>query len=217
MGRRFWVMVAVFLLSQSLLAKDIVVGVELVPKRNHALVFTPIVLPDLFSAKMAYEYRVHDHVNLVFPLEAKWMDYGGAIEMIGGWAGKPAGFLKKFYDEDELFTIGWNFNFSQLKISSGIGVKYFPLSDSMSSAFFINSFFMVGYEHFYDYNAEKPSDSAVFTGVLTFGYRWVMGNRFMLGFEGGGEYTWHTNPIEVLPVLINGFMPILQFSLGFTI
>lgn len=217
MGKRhFWLALA-FFAGQSLIAKDIVVGIEHVPKRNYAVLFSPVVLPDLFSAKAAFEYRVHDKFNLVFPVEAKWMDYKKAIDLIGRWSDAPPNMLDMIQNENNKARLAWKFDFLQFKISAGVGAKYFPFSQAMTDAFFIKSLAMAGYEHFYSYGEKEKVDDAVFTGVLTLGYMWVYNSGFAFGFEGGGEYTWHTNPIKGLPMLINGFMPILQFSLGFTI
>jgi hypothetical protein len=216
MGKRhLWALMA--LLSQSLLSKDIVVGVDFVPKREFAVLFTPVVVPDLLSAKAAFEYRLHDKVNLVIPVEAKWMDYRRTIKTVGGWFGAQNNIPESWYDDNSILRSGWNIDLMQLKISSGLGIKYFPFSQSMSNAFYLKTLAMAGYENIYAYDKEGNVDSLVLTGVLTAGYNWVKNNRFTFGFEAGAEYTYHTNPIEEMPILLEGFMPMLQFNLGFTI
>ncbi len=208
--KRFWVLLA-FLLSSTLLAKDIVVGVDYVPKRQFALIFTPVVLPDLISAKAAFEVRLHDKINLIIPVESKWMDYRGLVNAFAG-----DGALQSYYQNPSM-KLKWNFDIMQFKIASGLGVKYFPFSESMTNAFFIKTLGMVGFEYFNVYEAEKEINSAVLTGVLTTGYNWVKNNRFTFGLEAGVEYNWHTNAFKDIPALVSGFLPILQFSLGFTI
>jgi hypothetical protein len=76
---------------------------------------------------------------------------------------------------------------------------------------------MAGFERLHAYHAEGRRDGAVFTEVMTIGYSWVKKNRFTFGFEAGQEYTLHTNPIKDMPILLDGLMPFLQFSVGFTI
>jgi hypothetical protein len=215
--RRIFLVVVLALASQSLFCKEILVGVELVPIRKMAVIFTPIVLPDLISAKFAFEYRLHRQFNLIIPIEAKWMDYHRAIKLGARIFGGDSTLPETLYDKNRQFRIGWNIDFSQLKISAGVGAKWFPFSESMTDAFFVKTLMMVGYERFFAYSAEGRKDAAVFTHVATIGYNWVKGNRFTFGFEAGEEYTWHVNAIKKLPMLIGGLMPILQFSLGFTI
>jgi len=211
-------MLVALVLSSSLLAEDIVVGVNFLPIRKIAVLFTPIVLPDLISVKAAFEYRLHQKFNLVIPLEAKWMDYRAAIK----WAAKAFDAPRQdvpesWYGEDVAIRPLWNIDFSQFKLSTGLGAKWFPFSESMTNAFFLKSTLMVGIERFNAFGAEGIKDDAVFTHVFTLGYNWVKRNGFTLGFELGEEYTWHTSPIKGLPILISGFMPIFQLSLGFTI
>lgn len=207
--KRFSVVLA-FLLSSSVLAKDIVVGVDYVPKRQFALIFTPVVLPDLISAKAAFEVRLHDKINLIIPVESKWMDYRGLVNTFAG-----DGAIQNYYKNPR--KLKWNFDVMQFKIASGLGIKYFPFSESMTNAFFIKTLGMVGFEYFNVYEAEKEINSAVLTGVLTTGYNWVKNNRFTFGLEAGVEYNWHTNAFKDIPALVSGFLPIVQFSLGFTI
>lgn len=214
--RRLFLLWLVIFSSQSLLSREIVVGIEAVPVKKMAILFTPIVLPDLISAKAAFEYRLHKKFNLVIPVEAKWMDYRWAIKWGSSLFGGPSDVPEKWYDKNLLLRVGWNIDMLQFKISSGLGAKWFPFSESMTNAFFVKTLLMAGYEHFNAYGAEGGQDSAVITHVLAMGYNWVKLNRFTFGFEVGEEYTWHTNPIKGIPVLISGLMPIFQFSLGFT-
>ena len=203
------------LLSYSLSAREIVVGVETIPKRNAAFIFTPVVLPDLFSAKVAFEYRIFSKFNLVIPIEAKWMDYRWATRLFDSTNEYP----EMLRTNDNLLSLGWDIDFSQLKVSSGLGVKFFPFSESMVSSFYLKTLFMVGAERFFDYREKGGrKDSAVFTHVLTAGYSWVLGSGFIIGGEFGEEFIYHTNPIKNLPgLIISGFNPIMQFNLGFTI
>lgn len=223
--RRFFLVLMAFMLSHSLLSKEIVVGVERLPERKLAVILTPIVLPDLISAKAAFEYRLHRKFSLVIPVEAKWMDYRAAIKLGARVFNAPRQDVPEaWYEEDARVRPMWNINFAQFKLSTGIGAKWFPFSESMTSGFFVKSTAMVGFERFNDYNADLIKDSAVITSVVTIGYNWVKRNGFTFGFEVGEEYTWHTNPIEGLPplknglpMLISGFMPLFHLSLGFTI
>lgn len=211
--KRIMLAMIVLLGCLNLSAKEIVLGIEPVPIKQVALIFTPIVLPDLITAKMAVEFRLNNKFNLVLPVEAKWMDYRRAIKLVAEDKTAP----ESWYQEDAQFKPGWNIDLYQFKISSGLGVKWFPFSEAMTNAFFVKAMFMGGYERLNAYSAEGRKDSAVLTEVFSIGYNWVKRNRFTFGFEAGQDYTWHTNPIKGMPVLLDGFLPFLQFSLGFTI
>lgn len=215
--RQFFVVFVAVLLCQSLAAREILVGMEMRPVKKMAVIFTPIVIPDLISVKAAFEVRVHRKFNVIIPVEAKWMDYRRAIKLFGSMAGKND-IPEKWYGDDEQVKPQWNIDMFQFKISSGLGVKWFPFSESMTNAFFVKTSMLAGYERLFAYSAEGRRDSAVFTHVATLGYNWVKRNRFTFGFEIGEEYTWHTNPIDKMPtIFISGLMPIFQLSLGFTI
>lgn len=206
------------IVDSSLHAREIVLGIEPVPIKKMALMFTPIVLPDLISAKAAFEYRLSNKFNLVLPIEAKWMDYRKGIKFFAKTFKAERQDLPEFlYREDARVKPLWNIDMAQFKISTGIGAKYFPFSESMTNAFFVKSLILGGFERFNAYQVEGLQNSAVFTHVFTVGYSWVKLNRFTFGFEIGEEYTLHTNPIKGLPILIDGMMPIFQMSLGFTI
>lgn len=219
MGMKQVFMVLLLMLGcQSLNSREIVVGVEPTSVKNMAVLFTPVVLPDLISAKASFEYRLHDKFNLVIPVEAKWMDYRRAIKMFAKLMQAPRQDVPEYwYRRDALVKPGWNINIFQFKISSGIGAKWFPFSQSMTNAFFVKGMFMVGYERLHAYNAEGRKDGAIFTEVASIGYNWVKRNRFTFGLEAGQEYSLHTNAINGLPIFLDGFLPFLQFSLGFTI
>lgn len=203
--------------SLSLSAREIVVGIEPVPVKNIAIMFTPIVLPDLITVKAAFEYRLHRKFNLVLPIEAKWMDYRRVISYFSELGGMEGNLPQDWYKPDSQLKLGWNIDIYQLKISSGIGTKWFPFSEAMSNAFFVKAMFLAGFERLHAYAAEGRKDGAVFTEVFSVGYSWVKKNRFTFGCEIGQEYTLHTNPIEKMPILLDGFMPFMQFSVGFTI
>lgn len=207
------------LCSMTLSAREIVVGIEPVPRKNMALIFTPVVLPDLLTAKFAFEYRMHNKFNVVLPIEAKWMDYRRVIRMASKVFNAPdQNAPASWYGDKSQLKPGWNIDLYQFKISSGVGVKYFPFSEAMTNAFFLKAMFMGGYELLHAYGkGEGRKDGAVFTEVFSLGYNWVKKNRFTFGFEAGQEYTWHTNPIKGMPILLDGFMPFVQLSLGFTI
>lgn len=207
---------AIFL-SQSLFAKEIVVGIEAVPLRTMALLVTPVVLPDLFSAKAAFEYRLHNKFNLVIPVEAKWMDYRWAIKTGAKLFGGRSDLPEAIYRPSNMLAPVWNLDFMQFKLSTGLGAKWFPFSESMTNAFFVKSSVLIGYEHFNAYAVEGKQDSAVITHVVTIGYNWVKRNRFTFGFEIGEEYVWHINGIKNLPILVTGLVPLLHLSLGFTL
>lgn len=214
-------MVLAFIGSQNLISKEIVVGVERIKKSNFSFTLTPVVIPDLFSAKLALEYKFHPHFSVVLPVEAKWMDYRWAIRLAAKTAGESdyMNYPQDWYDASKQPMIpGWNIDFSQMKISSGLGVKYFPFSEALTTAFYIKTLLMLGVERFNSYHGEGIQDSAIVTHALTVGYSWVKGDWFSFGLEAGEEIMWHTNPIEGLPTIgFNGLMPILQFNLGFTI
>ncbi|HXW52876.1 MAG TPA: hypothetical protein VEL47_02095 [Myxococcota bacterium] len=216
--KRFIVMFTALLLCGPVAAEDIVVGIELLPVRKIAVLFTPIVLPDIISAKAAFEYRLHPKFNLVIPVEVKWMNYRELIRFGARlFKAKNQNVPESWYGENVSPRIAWNIDISQLKVSTGLGAKWFPFSESMTNAFFLKSTMMVGVEVFNAYGAEGRKDDAVFTHVFTIGYNWVKRSGFTFGFELGEEYTWHTSPIKELPILLDGLMPILQLSLGFTI
>lgn len=216
--KRIAVMLVLAQVSLSLFGREIVVDVEPVPIKKMAVLFTPIVLPDLISAKAAFEYRINNKFNLVLPLEAKWMDYRRAIRMVAKMLNTadqnvPA----TWYKSEGALKPGWNIDIFQFKISSGIGAKWFPFSESMTNAFFVKGLFLAGFERLHAYGKEGQKDGAVFTEVLSIGYNWVKRNRFSIGFEAGQEYSLHTNAVKGMPILLDGFLPFLQFSLGFTI
>jgi hypothetical protein len=220
-GRIQIILLALFM-SQSVLAKEIIEGIEFKPKRGMAFHFVPIVLPDLFSAKLAFEYKLHKKMNLVVPIEAKWMDYAWAIQLGGKIARKfgakvSENIPQKWYEEDEKYRPGWNFNYSHFKISTGIGLKFFPFSESMQNAFFIKNIMLIGVERFEAFGAEGVVDGAVLTHALTVGYAWVKANSFTLGIEVGEEVSVHSNAMKDLPRPFFGFSPLLQFFLGFNI
>src|SRR5580704_7339822 len=79
--RQFFLILMAMLLNLTAMSEEIVRGVERVPERQMAMLFVPIVIPDLISVKAAFEYRLHPKLNLVVPLEAKWMDYRRAIRL----------------------------------------------------------------------------------------------------------------------------------------
>jgi hypothetical protein len=217
MPKRLFLVLWVVCMSQSLLGKEIVVGIEPVPIKKTAFLFTPVVFPDLLSAKAAFEYRLHRKFNLVIPLEAKWMDYAWAIKTGAKIFNVSQDLPRVLYLPDRALRPGWNIDILQFKISTGVGAKWFPFSESMTNAFFIKTAVLAGFEHFNAYHAEGKQDSAVFTHVLTIGYNWVKRGRFTFGFEIGEEYVWHTNGIKHMPILVDGLVPLMQFSLGFTI
>ena len=215
-----WYLLAALALTQlapSLSAKQIVVGVDFIPQRTVALVFTPLVLTDPISAKFALEYRMHPKFNLVFPVEAKWMDYRAAIKLASKILSLPSNAPEHWYRDGAMVKPGYNIDYSHMKLSGGLGIKYFPFSESMSNAFYIKTIAMAGVERFNAFGAEGQKDGAVFTHALTIGYNWVKGNVFTFGLEAGEEYSIHTNPIAKLPRPFLGFAPLLQFSLGFNI
>lgn len=213
MGKRqklIWIVS--FFAAQSLFAKEIVVGVDLIPQKTMALLFTPIVIPDIVSVKAAFEYRLHRKVNLVIPVEAKWMNYRSLIRSFSG-----DNYPQHWYEPTQQIKPGWNIDYSHKKISTGAGIKVFPFGESMDSAFFIKTIFLIGAERFEAFSAEGVRDGAVLTNALTIGYNWVTANVFSWGFEIGEEFDYHTNPISKLPRPWYGFTPLFQISLGFTI
>ncbi|MCA9507745.1 MAG: hypothetical protein KC505_04905 [Myxococcales bacterium] len=202
-------------LSQGLFSKEIVVGVEFITPKEWAVMFTPLVLSDPISAKLAVEYRLHRKLNLVFPLEAKWMDYRWAIKGVGSLF-SDADVPEYWYRPDAVIKPGWNFDYSQIHFSGGAGVKYFPFGESMNDAFFIKTTALIGMERLDAFGAEGIRDGLIFTHTLTLGYTWVK-DFFAFGFEVGEEWTYHTNPIAKMPRLFAGFSPVLQATLGFTL
>lgn len=209
--KRYMIFCLAALSLSSLHAEEIVIGVEEIPQRNVAVLFTPIVIPDLISAKMAVEYRLNPKFNLVFPLEAQWMDNRWAIRL----------FDKKFpdslYGSARKIKPGWNIDFSHWKVQTGLGLKAFPFSQSMTNAFFLKTTLLAGVERFNAFSAEGVKDGALITLVLSLGYNRVRGNVFTYGVEGGIEHNYHTNVIDKFPSPLAGFTPFIQFSLGFLI
>ncbi len=215
----------IFLLSlfnYSLFADEVVVGVELKPINTMSLLFTPVVIPDLLSAKMAFEYKLHRKLNLVIPLEAKWMDYGGLFRLIGKTFN-----IEKEMDPQEWYSgkYGfkplWDIDISQIKVSSGVGIKYFPFSGSMQDGFFLKTAALIGMERFYLYKSKTNQDSAVLTGNLSSGYTFVTYFNLAFGGEVGVDYIYHTNPPKTLPkyvtpvFFLSGFSPFIQGHIGF--
>lgn len=204
-------------LSTQALSKEILIGVERTPLRSFAVVLTPLVVTDVLAIKTALEYRLHPKFNLVIPFEGKWMDYRWLLGAVGNLIKFPRELPQYWYRPNAVIKPGWNFDYSHIQFSSGVGLKYFPFSESMQDGFFIKALAMVGIERFEAFAAEGIRDSAVISQVLTFGYTWVKGDSFTMGFEFGEEWTYHTNPIEKMPRIFAGFSPLLQFSLGFNI
>lgn len=207
--------IVVFLMAaltlNSLFAEEIIVGVEEIPQRHIAVLFTPVVIPDLISAKMAVEYRLNPKFNLVFPLEAQWMDYRWVMRLFDD------DFPESLYGAKKKIRPGWNIDFSHWKVQAGLGLKAFPFSQSMTNAFFVKSTLLAGVERFNAFSSEGVKDGALITFVLSLGYNWVKGNIFTFGVEGGLEHNYHTNPIDKFPNPFAGFTPFMQFSLGFLI
>lgn len=212
-----WLLI-VILLCPSLYAKDIVVGIEALPIKKLAFLITPVVIPDLISAKLALEYRLHHKFNLILPVESKWMDYRAAIKLGSKLFNGPSDMPEYLYKPERSVRIGYNIDIAHFKLSSGLGLKWFPFSEAMTNAFFIKAAFLAGYERFNAFSVEGKQDSTVLTQVASIGYNWVKRKNFTFGFEIGEEYVWHTNGIKNMPILIiDGLIPILQFSLGFII
>lgn len=209
--KRYTIFFLAVLSLHPLFAEEIIIGVEPIPQRTMAFIFTPLVLTDPVSAKAAFEYRLNPKFNLVIPVEAQWMNYRWAIKL----------FSKKYpeelYKKDARIKPGWNINYSHFVVATGLGLKAFPFSESMTNAFFLKSTLLAGIERYNAFAAEGVKEGAVITFVLSMGYNWVKGNVFTFGGELGFEHTYHSNPIEKLPSLFNGFAPILQFSVGFLI
>lgn len=210
------VMIFLFLPSH-IFGKAIIMGVNERPKRDMVINLTPVVLPDLLTFKAAFEYRIHRKFHLLFPVEMKWMDYRSVINWGARFFNVKNGSSMPGSWYDNTYVKSYNIDISHFKISTGLGIKFFPLSESMSNAFFAKTSFLAGIERFNAYSAEGIKNGAVFTHVLTLGYTWHNLNGVQLSIEAGEEYTWHTNPIEFIPVLLSGFMPVLQFSLGFSL
>lgn len=206
-----------FLTAHSLKAKEIVVGVDFIPQKTMAVIFTPLVIPDLVSLKAAFEYRLHPKVNLVIPLEAKYMNYRQLIKWFAKGSASGEDWPKDWYADHHQVRPRWNFDYSHFKISTGFGAKFFPFGESMQSAFFIKTLFLIGGERFNAFSAEGLREGLVLSHVFTIGYNWVVNNAFTWGFELGEEFDYHTNPINKLPRFWRGFSPVLQLSLGFTI
>jgi len=181
--------------------------------KTMAFWLTPLVIPDIFSFKAAFEYRLHNKIKLVLPLETKFINYRQIVKWATNKSGKN--YPEDLYNPSNIIKPGWNFDYSHIKIATGAGVKIIPWSESMKSAFFIKSIFLVGYDRFNALGAQDVRDGVFLGSALTLGYEWVVSN-FICGLELGAEYDYHTNPIEKLPVLFKGFSPLFQFSLGFT-
>lgn len=195
-----------------------VTGIENVVVPKFHFNFTPVVVPDLISAKLAIEYRLHRKFNLVVPIEAKWMDYHQAIKWGAKILKKPGDYPERWYKENRKLKPGFDIDIAHHKVSTGIGAKWFPFSESMKNAFFVKTTGMVGAERFFAYKTSKVQDSLVLTHSVTIGYTWVKRSGFTMGVEAGEEFVWHSHPIEKLPRLfMSGFLPVIQFSLGFTL
>lgn len=214
---RVLTLMVALLLSQSVLSREIVIGVDFRPQKTMSFLLTPLVLTDLIAAKAAFEYRLHRKFNLVIPVEAKWMDYRLAIKLGAKIFNVEENVPEYWYRPQAAFRPGWNIDYSHLQISSGAGIKYFPFGESMQDAFFIKTLALVGIERFNAFAAEGQKDSLALTHALTFGYNWVKGDVFTLGFEFGEEWVYHTHAIAKMPRPFLGFSPLLQFSLGFNI
>lgn len=198
-------------------ATQFVVGIENVVVPRIHFNFTPVVLPDLISAKLAVEYRMHRKLNLVVPFEAKWMDYHDAIKLGARIFNKKGDYPESWYKENRRLKPGFDVDIAHHKVSTGIGVKWFPFSESMKNAFFIKTIGMIGFERFFSYKTETVQNSAVLTHAVTFGYSWFKRSGFTMSVEAGEEFVWHTHPLPKLPHLfLSGFLPMVQFSLGFT-
>lgn len=209
--KRYLIFLMAALSLSSLHAGEIVVGVDEIPQRKVAVLFTPVVIPDLISAKMAVEYRLNPKFNLVFPLEAQWMDNRWAIRIF------DKRFPENLYGANRKIKPGWNIDYSHWKVQAGMGLKGFPFSQSMTNAFFLKSTLLAGVERFNAFSADGIQEGALITLVLSLGYNWVKGNVFTFGVEGGLEHNYHTNPIANFPTPFAGFTPFLQFSVGFLI
>lgn len=196
---------------------EILLDIQARPIRKFAVVFSPIVVPDLISAKMAFEFKIHRKFNFIWPIEAKWMDYRWAIESVSSAIGKDKQEYRKLYDPNKSINLGWNIDFYQMKVSSGIGLKWIPFSEAMTSGFFLKTAFLLGIERFNAFAAEGIKDGAVFTHNLSLGYSFISMGGFLWGLELGGSYVWHTNPIRDLPPMIRGFVPFLHINMGFAI
>ncbi len=215
--RHFLALTMSAFLSHSLSAKEILVGVDFIPIKKMAVLFTPLVLTDPISAKLAFEYKLHRKFNLVIPVETKWMNYRWAIKLGGKLARVSQNIPEDWYRDSAQLKPGWNIDYSHIKVSSGLGIKYFPFSESMTNAFFIKTIAMAGGEKFNAFAADGIKEGVVLSHAFTLGYNWVKGNVFTFGFEAGEEWSYHTNPIDNLPRPFYGFSPMVQFSLGFTL
>lgn len=197
--------------SNYIFSEEILADVELRPAKKMSFLFAPVVVPDLLSAKAYFEYKLSRKFNIVVPIEAKWMDYVLPLKFLG--LDKK---VQDFYSTSDLKPL-WDINFSQLKISTGLGAKWFPFSESMTNNFFVKASTLIGFENFYSYLQEKSQQSAVITLNLGLGYTWIKLNGFSFGFESGFDYILHTNPIKNIPtVMIAGFSPYLQGTIGLT-
>lgn len=215
-AKKFIILFMIFL-GSSAISKEIVVGIERRPIKKIAIMLTPVVIPDLLSLKTALEYSPYKKISIIWPIEAKWMDYRWAIKTGTKFFNGPKDIPEKYYQPQGQFRPLWNIDFSQIKVLSGLGIKYFPFSQANKNAFFIKTNFLAGLERFNAYSAEGVKDSAVFAHVLSFGYTWVWDGGFMLGAEIGEEYIWHTNPIKGLPdIFFQGLNPIIHLNMGLT-
>lgn len=204
-----------------LFADEVVIGIHPKPIPKKSLFITPIVIPDFISAKAAFEYKVHKKLNIVIPLEAKWANYGLLFSKIAELANSEEVRPENWYSGKYGFKPGWDINISQLKISTGVGVKYIPFSDGFDSeGFYLKTASILGFEHFYLYNHKKSHDNLVLTHNLSTGYSFFTDFGLIFGPELGLDYVWHIQgpknlPRYVNPILfISGFVPFLQFNLG---
>ena len=202
--RKYWLILCSLLLCKNISA------FEATP--TMAILFTPIIIPDIISFKTAFEYALHRKINLVIPVEAKYVNYRSLIKYFTRNNNKN--FPEDLYKSSNFIKPGWNIDYSHTKIATGFGVKIFPFGETMRSAFFIKNIYLVGFERFNAFSAEGIRDGVFLGTALTLGYNWVVAN-FICGLELGAEYDYHSNAIEKLPRLFKGFAPLFQFSLGF--
>lgn len=207
--------------TATLFADEVVIGIHPRPIPKKSLFITPFVVPDLISAKASFEYKVHKKLNLIIPLEAKWANYGFLFSKIAQWTGSEEVRPENWYSGEYGFKPGWDINISQLKISTGLGLKYLPFSDGFDSeGFYLKTSTMLGFEHFYLYNLKKSHDNLVVTESLSLGYSFMTDFGLIFGPEMGCDYVWHIQgpknlPRYINPVLfISGFVPFLQANIG---
>ena len=180
-----------------------------------SIIFSPIIIPDLFSFKTAFEYKLNDKINLIIPVEAKYMNYSRFFSWLIKKNSPDFNFPDDLYNKS--IRLNWNLDYSQLKLSSGVGIKYFLAGKSMHSAFFVKNIFLISYERFNAFSQESIKHAAALGTALTLGYNWVVNQAFVCGLELGAEYDYHINPIKKLPILWKGFSPVFQINLGFNI